>query len=139
MRRFPAWGLLTLHNLPKCLPFRHRKFRQEWMEIDEAARQKLHPLVLHPSECTRLPEWHKTPEESAALEVWAWSHNTDGPPGYSAEKSREPRKWREVRRNTLTSKYTQTQAFLYVNFINYMKLPMIYKYFFLNVHVYIYI
>lgn len=42
---------------------------KEWMEIDEAARQKLHPLVLHPSECTRLPEWHETPEESAALEV----------------------------------------------------------------------
>ena len=45
------------------------------MEIDEAARQKLHPLVLHPSECTRLPEWHETPEESAALEVWPQTNN----------------------------------------------------------------
>eukprot|EP00438_Fugacium_kawagutii_P030988 Skav203564 [mRNA] locus=scaffold3576:167903:177292:+ [translate_table: standard] len=42
---------------------------QEWMEIDEAARQKWKPLVLQPSECTRLPEWQDTPEESAALEV----------------------------------------------------------------------
>lgn len=42
---------------------------KEWLEIDEAARQKWKHMVLHPSDCTRLPEWHETPEESAAMEV----------------------------------------------------------------------
>lgn len=31
---------------------------REWLEIDGSARQKWEPLVLHPSECTRIPEWH---------------------------------------------------------------------------------
>eukprot|EP00930_Biecheleria_cincta_P049414 TRINITY_DN34622_c0_g1_i1.p1 TRINITY_DN34622_c0_g1~~TRINITY_DN34622_c0_g1_i1.p1 ORF type:complete len:526 (-),score=81.48 TRINITY_DN34622_c0_g1_i1:64-1641(-) len=35
-----------------------RSEAREWLEIDEAARQKWEPLVLHPSECTRIPEWH---------------------------------------------------------------------------------
>ncbi|CAJ1396394.1 unnamed protein product [Effrenium voratum] len=35
---------------------------REWLEMDEAARQKWKPLVLHPSECTRLPEWHSAAE-----------------------------------------------------------------------------
>ena len=31
---------------------------REWLEMDEAARRKWQPLVVHPSECTRIPEWH---------------------------------------------------------------------------------
>ncbi|CAK9082187.1 Cytochrome c oxidase subunit 5b-1 [Durusdinium trenchii] len=37
---------------------------QEWMKMDEAARQKWKPLVVHPSECTRLPQWHEEEEEA---------------------------------------------------------------------------
>lgn len=32
--------------------------------MDEAARQKWKPLVVHPSECTRLPQWHEEEEEA---------------------------------------------------------------------------
>ena len=41
-----------------------RTLEQEWMKMDEAARQKWKPLVVHPSECTRLPQWHEEEEEA---------------------------------------------------------------------------
>jgi len=31
---------------------------REWIEIDEAARQKWQPMVLRPEECSRVPVWH---------------------------------------------------------------------------------
>lgn len=42
---------------------------REWLEMDEAARRKWQPLVVHPSECTRIPEWHaeKNSEQGPGL------------------------------------------------------------------------
>mmetsp|Transcript_47838 Transcript_47838/g.86251 ORF Transcript_47838/g.86251 Transcript_47838/m.86251 type:complete len:531 (+) Transcript_47838:96-1688(+) len=31
---------------------------REWLEIDDAARQKWQPMVLRPEECSRVPAWH---------------------------------------------------------------------------------
>lgn len=44
-----------------------RSEAREWLEIDVAARQTWEPLVLHPSECTRIPEWHTQRLAEAAV------------------------------------------------------------------------
>ena len=40
---------------------------EEWLEQDVSRHWE--PMVLKPSECTRLPEWHDDPEHSAEMEV----------------------------------------------------------------------
>ena len=41
---------------------------KEWLEQD-LSRRSWERMVLKPSECTRLPEWHDDPEHSAEMEV----------------------------------------------------------------------